>query len=453
MRRGARVALYGGIVVAVVGLSLYHARVIADPPYSYTGTFRFGWSLLYIGVLMVTAYGLGLPDLPRTAGRALVVSVLAALSGAIVVSVLQLVSGDALLPRFVVFGSAVVLVPWYLFCAALATGGRQREADRDRVLVVATVEEVEALRRDLRRAAEHDAAIVQVVLPADAGQPSGKPPSDGPLVVAALEQGATVVVLDRDAEADDSIVDQAAELHSKGLRVRSYSLFVDQWLGKVPLFELERVSLLFDVGEVHRARYGRMKRLIDVAVGLVASLVFVVAVPFVVLGNLLANRGPLLFHQERVGKKGRRFQILKFRTMRPRATDDGDGGGGGAGSWTTANDPRITSFGRLLRATHLDELPQAINILRGDIAVVGPRPEQPHYVDELAGALPFYDLRHLVRPGLTGWAQVKYPYGADEADAREKLQYEFWYLRHQGLGLDLRIIGRTIRSVLRGGGR
>ncbi len=178
-------------------------------------------------------------------------------------------------------------------------------------------------------------------------------------------------------------------------------------------------------------------------------MVFVVLVPFVALGDLIANRGPLLFRQERVGKQGRPFHILKFRTMRPdpRLTDSG------AGTWTQRNDPRVTSFGRVLRVTHLDELPQAINILRGDISVVGPRPEQPHYVDELASSLPFYELRHLVRPGLTGWAQVKYPYGADEADAREKLQYEFWYLRHQSLSVDLRIIGRTVRSVLGGGGR
>ena len=117
--------------MAVVGLSVYHSRAIADPPYSYTGTFRFGWSLLYIAVLMVTAYGLGLPELPRTAGRALVTSVIAAISGAVVISVLQLVTGDALLPRFVVFGSAIVLVPWYLFCAALAVGGRHRDAARE----------------------------------------------------------------------------------------------------------------------------------------------------------------------------------------------------------------------------------------------------------------------------------------------------------------------------------
>lgn len=449
MRRGARWALYGGIVAAVVGLSIYHSRVIADPPYSYTGTFRFGWSLLYIAVLMVTAYGLGLPELPRTAGRALVVSVVAAVSGAVVISVLQLLTGDALLPRFVVFGSAVLLVPWYLFCAALAVGGRQRAADRDRVLVVGSVEEVEALRRDLRRAPEFSAAIVGVMLPSGAGQLEGKPASDGPLVARVVETGATLVVLDRDAESDDSIVEQAAELHGRGVRVRSYSLFVDQWLGKVPLVELERVSLLFDVGEVHRARYGRVKRLMDLVIGLVASLLLLVSVPFVAVGNLVGNRGPLLFRQQRVGKQGTTFSILKFRTMRPR-TDSGETA---AGEWTRADDPRISAFGKVLRRTHLDELPQAINIIRGDLSVVGPRPEQPHYVAELRSVLPFYDLRHLVRPGLTGWAQVKYPYGADETDAREKLQYEFWYLRHQSLSLDLRITGRTIRSVLGGGGR
>ncbi len=126
-----------------------------------------------------------------------------------------------------------------------------------------------------------------------------------------------------------------------------------------------------------------------------------------------------------------------------------------ANEWTTEDDPRITRFGRVLRKTHLDELPQVVNILQGDLGVVGPRPEQPHYVAELEDKLPFYALRHLVRPGLTGWAQVKYGYAGNETDALEKLQYEFWYLRHQSLRTDARIIGRTIRSVFggEGGGR
>jgi lipopolysaccharide/colanic/teichoic acid biosynthesis glycosyltransferase len=445
MRRGARLALYGGIVVAVVGLSVYHARVIADPAYSYTGTFRFGWSLLYIGVLMVTAYGLGLPELPRTAGRALVTSMIAAVSGAVVISVLQLLTGDALLPRFVVFGTAIVLVPWYLVCAALAVGGRQREAARDRVLLVGSADEAAPLRIDLRRSPERSASVAGVVLPETVTQPVGKPPADGPLVQRASEVSATVVVLGAVAEADDSVIDQAAELHSRGMRLRSYAQFTDEWLGKVPLADLERASLLFDVGEVHRARYGRVKRLFDIAVAFVGMAVFLLLVPVVVLGDLAANRGPLLFGQERVGKGGRSFRILKFRTMEP--------GDATAGDATEIGDPRVTPFGRFLRRSHLDEVPQAWNVLKGDLSIVGPRPEQPHYVEAFSAALPFYDLRHLVRPGITGWAQVKYHYGTGEEDAREKLQYEFWYLRHQSLAVDLRIMGRTVRSVIGAGGR
>jgi lipopolysaccharide/colanic/teichoic acid biosynthesis glycosyltransferase len=116
--------------------------------------------------------------------------------------------------------------------------------------------------------------------------------------------------------------------------------------------------------------------------------------------------------------------------------------------WTKADDSRITRFGKFLRLSHLDELPQVINILRGDLSIVGPRPEQPHYVEQLSKTIPYYQSRHLVRPGLTGWAQVNYPYGADEIDAFEKLQYEFWYLKHQSMWLDLRIIARTFRHVL-----
>jgi lipopolysaccharide/colanic/teichoic acid biosynthesis glycosyltransferase len=147
-----------------------------------------------------------------------------------------------------------------------------------------------------------------------------------------------------------------------------------------------------------------------------------------------------------VGKGGVEFSIIKFRTMGPRTS------GSLVDEWTSENDPRITRFGRTLRRSHLDELPQVLNILKGDLSVVGPRPEQPHYVAELSEKLPFYPLRHLVRPGLTGWAQVKYGYAGNETDALEKLQYEFWYLRHQNVRTDTRIIGRTIRSLFGGEG-
>jgi lipopolysaccharide/colanic/teichoic acid biosynthesis glycosyltransferase len=275
------------------------------------------------------------------------------------------------------------------------------------------------------------------------------PSTDGEMERPLAEARPTVLVLDREAQDAPGIVAQAAVLHAEGVRVRSLTLFYDEWLAKLPVSELERASMLFDIGELHKTGYVRTKRLLDIPMALAGGLVLVVLLPFVWLGNRVANRGPLFYRQDRVGKGGEVFSILKFRTMAPRP------GGDLANEWTTVDDPRITGFGHVLRKTHLDELPQVVNILKGDLGVVGPRPEQPHYVAELEDKLPFYGLRHLVRPGLTGWAQVKYGYAGNESDALEKLQYEFWYLRHQSLRNDARIIGRTIRSVLggEGGGR
>jgi len=253
-------------------------------------------------------------------------------------------------------------------------------------------------------------------------------------------------VLDREAQNDESIVGQAAALHEAGIRVRTLTLFYDEWLGKLPVWELERVSLMFDIGELHRARYGRLKRLFDLVVAVIGVVPLVIAIPFVAAGNLIANRGPLFYRQPRVGKNGTGFQIIKFRTMRPE-------GSRMPSEWTTEDDPRITPFGRLLRRTHLDELPQVVNVFIADLSVVGPRPEQPQYVRELVGKIPFYDLRHRVRPGLTGWAQVKYGYAGTESDALQKLQYEFYYLRHQSLTMDARIVVRTVRSIVGRKGR
>ena len=444
LRRSARALLYAGIVVTVLGLSKLHAGWVADPPYDYTASSRFSWSFAYMAVLAVTAYGIGLPDLPRTRRAAVASAVGAPFGAALGMSLVQLALGTALLPRYVVFGSALCLAPWYLACVAVASGGRRDGLDRDRVVVVGERTEVAALREELDRYAELPAELVAVLSPADA---SIRTVRVRPLADAVAEQKATLVVLDRAAQAEPTIVSQAATLHETGTRVRTLSLFYEEWLGKLPVSELERVSLMFDIGEVHRIRYGRMKRLVDVALAVAGLVAFVLTVPFVVVGNLLANRGPLFYRQTRVGKNGTTFEILKFRTMR--AAD----GVAVHNEWTREDDPRITPFGRILRVTHLDELPQVLNILRGDLAVVGPRPEQPTYVEELTDKLPFYGMRHLVRPGLTGWAQVKYGYAGDETDALEKLQYEFYYLRRQGLALDLRIVARTVRSVLGRQGR
>ncbi len=436
-------ALFGGIALAVIGLSKLHASQLGT--YDYSGSSRFAWSLAYIGILAVAAYSLGLPDVPRNRRTAVISAAAAALAGALGMSVVQLLVGDALLPRFVVFGSALLLVPWYLLTVNLALDGRSSDERRDRVVVVA--EHAAAVGHELSveldRGAETAAAVVATLEPT-AAEVSGS--GVRPLAELVQAEGATVLVLDRAAQDQPSVVAQAAALHAAGIRVRTLSLFYEEWLGKLPVGELERVAMMFDIGEVHRQRYTRVKRVVDVALGAAGTLVLALVTPVVLVTNQVGNQGPLLYRQTRVGKNGETFSILKFRTMRPAPEGLPD-------EWTGEDDPRITPVGHVLRRSHLDELPQVVNILRGELSVVGPRPEQPHYVAELSEKLPFYGMRHLVRPGLTGWAQVKYGYAGDERDALEKLQYEFFYLRRQSVGLDLRIVGRTLRSVIGGDGR
>lgn len=426
----------------MLGFGRYHARFVGG--YSLHQSGRLAWALVYATVLGVAAYAVGLPDLRIGRRTALEGGLLAAGAAAVAISLIQLAVGSLLLPRFVVFASAAVLVPWYGLCAAVAEDGRASDERRDRVLAVVGPAEAAALEADLERAAERPARLVGVLDPTVAAE--GRAEGRRAVVSWATSLEANLVVLDRAAAADDFVVEQVAELHERGdVRVRTLTLFYDEWLGKLPLSELERVSLMFDIGEIHRVRYGRVRRLVDVAAGIVGLAVLAAVLPFVMVGNLLANRGPVLFRQPRVGRHGASFTILKLRTMRPGTAGDGE--------WTAEDDPRVTPFGWWLRRAHVDELPQAWNLVRGELTLCGPRPEQPRYVEELRVKIPFYDLRHLVRPGLTGWAQVKYAYGSSVDDALEKLQYEFWYLRHQSPRLDVRVVGRTLRSVAGGRGR
>lgn len=427
--------MYAGVVAVVFGLGKYHASTAGR--YDFTTSSRFSWSLAYVGLFCVAAYGFGLPEMPRTLRSRLPTSLMASFTGALAISVVQLFLGDALLPRFVVFGSAFLLVPWFYGMSTLAGAGRSSLERRDRVIVVGPAELKHELEAELAGNPEKPASVVAYL-----AEESAAAVDDirRPLVEAVRTYEASVLVLSAVAQADERIVDQAAALHESGVRVRTQSLFYEEWLGKIPVADLGRVSLFFDIGEVHRVRFGRAKRIVDIAAGAIGMAVLLMAIPFVSLGNRIANRGPLFYTQDRVGRGGEVFRIHKFRSMRDEADVPTD--------WTSEDDPRITRFGRFLRVSHLDELPQVWNIVKGDLSLVGPRPEQPRYASELVEKLPFYDLRHIVRPGLTGWAQVKYGYAGDERDALEKLQYDFHYLRRQSLGFDFKIVGRTTRSIL-----
>ncbi len=182
-------------------------------------------------------------------------------------------------------------------------------------------------------------------------------------------------------------------------------------------------------------------KIMEVLISVLGLLFGAVLLPFIVLGNILGNRGKLFYTQERVGKNGELFQIYKFRTMVKNAEANG-------AEFSKLNDNRVTPFGKFLRKTRIDEFPQFINILKGDMAVIGPRPERPVFVKEIAEMMPFYDTRHVIRPGLTGWAQVNYPYGESLEDSLIKLQYDLYYIKHRSVFLDLNITIKTISTVL-----
>lgn len=438
MQRSARYLLVGGTAAAVVGLGLAHAAIHDEV---YLWSFRLWWALAYIVLLYGSAYAIGFPNLVRVR-QAPLAAVGAAAGAAVGISLIQLVAGTALLPRFVVFAAALALVPWYALCAAVASKGRAGAEERERVIIVGEPSEAQTLRDELTHTPERHAQLVGALTTSEAAAIGAE---RYPLIALVERTGATFVVLDQAAQAEERVVAQAADLHATGVRIRTLTQFCSEWLGKLPHSELERASLLFDIGDVHRATYARLKRIIDLALALLGLIPLVLSVPVVFVGNLVANRGPLVFRQPRIGRNGKKFQIFKFRTMRTNAH--------GEGEWTAKDDPRLTPFGRILRRLHIDELPQMLNILRGELSVVGPRPEQPQYVEALTEKIPFYELRHLVRPGLTGWAQVKYEYGATDSDALEKLQYDFFYLQNQSVSLDLLVIRRTIRHVLGMGGR
>jgi lipopolysaccharide/colanic/teichoic acid biosynthesis glycosyltransferase len=190
-----------------------------------------------------------------------------------------------------------------------------------------------------------------------------------------------------------------------------------------------------------------LKRLVDLAVAVVGMAILAVIAPLVAVANALWSPGPLFYRQVRVGLGGRAFPLFKFRSMAPDAESE-------CGAvWADEGDPRVTPVGRLLRRAHLDELPQVWNILKGEMSLIGPRPERPEFVAILMAQVPFYQARHAVRPGITGWAQVRYRYGSSVDDARVKLEYDLYYIKHQSMYLEMSIVAKTAAAVLRLRGR
>jgi len=261
-------------------------------------------------------------------------------------------------------------------------------------------------------------------------------------------QDVTLIVVAQEDRRKRLPVDMLLRCRMAGVRVVEAASLFESLSGRIPLRDLRPSWLIFSGGFQKPRAMSALKRAGEAAV---AALMLVLTLPLAALTALcvrLSSPGPVLYRQTRVGLSGKEFELMKWRTMRA----DAEKASGPV--WATGeNDPRVTRLGRFMRKVRLDEVPQLWNVLKGDMSFVGPRPERPHFVQKLRQVIPYYDERHSVRPGITGWAQVKFPYGSTIEDAEEKFEFDLYYVKHMSLLLDIAIVLETAKVMLLGRGR
>ena len=241
-------------------------------------------------------------------------------------------------------------------------------------------------------------------------------------------------------------VEELLDLRLKGVKVEEATSWLEKITGRIEVDQLYPSWLIFAEGFRFSTFNRMMRRGLNFTAALIGLIFALPIIPFVMLAVRLSSPGPILYHQKRVGRAGVVFYCYKFRTMRKDAEADT------GATWATDNDPRITRVGKFLRTARLDEIPQLWCVLKGDMHFVGPRPERPEFVELLSKEIPYYGVRHTVRPGITGWAQVQYKYGNTKEDALEKLQYDLFYIKNASVGLDFWIVFQTVKIVLLGRG-
>jgi sugar transferase (PEP-CTERM system associated) len=231
----------------------------------------------------------------------------------------------------------------------------------------------------------------------------------------------------------------------KGIRVDDGVAFTEQLAGKLSVENLHPSFLIFSDGFKRSAIFKRLKRGIDIIGSLLGLTVFTPVMLIISLAIKLDTKGPIFYRQERIGEDEKIFNLFKFRSMSVDAEENGP-------VWAEVNDQRVTRVGQVIRKLRFDEIPQMFNVLKGEMSFIGPRPERPFFVDTLKNEIPYYSERHVIKPGITGWAQICYRYGASKEDALEKLKYDLYYIKHMSLILDLMILFETVKIVFWGKG-
>lgn len=260
------------------------------------------------------------------------------------------------------------------------------------------------------------------------------------------EQAVSTVLTVMDPHTNPALVQRLYETLSMKLQFFDLPSFYEKLTGKIPVTNIGYVWFLQNLAESEKGIYETLKRTVDIFVSLVGILLSLPFWPLVAAGIKMSSQGPVFFRQTRVGHLGRPFSAIKFRSMVVTAEKDGQP------KWAERHDPRVTKFGRFLRSARIDEIPQLFNVLKGEMSLIGPRPERPEFVKNLQQIIPFYNERHLIKPGLTGWAQINFQYGASPGDALKKLQYDLFYIKNRSIPLDLGILLKTVNIMVSGKG-
>jgi sugar transferase (PEP-CTERM system associated) len=315
---------------------------------------------------------------------------------------------------------------------------------RERLYVLGTGERAERLVRGLR---ERSALGMEVV--GWTGDVQGELTRDNVAShLRGLARGAGVhrVIVAMPDRRGTLPVEELLDLRMEGVKVEEATSWLERISGRIEVEQLYPSWLIFAEGFRFSSFFRLVRRTLNFSFAFAGTVISLPLLPLIVLAVKLDSSGPVLYRQQRVGRRGRIFYCYKFRTMRQDAEADT------GATWALDDDPRITRVGKFLRASRLDEIPQLWCVLKGDMHFVGPRPERPEFVEWLSKEIPYYGVRHMVRPGITGWAQVQYKYGNTLEDAREKLQYDLFYIKNASLALDLLIMFQTIKIVLLGRG-
>ena len=320
----------------------------------------------------------------------------------------------------------------------------QQHYFRERVYVLGTGDRARRLLNGLRQRSELGIEVVGWT--GNIEGPLTRETVAAHLVGLARERGVHRVIVAMPDRRGTLPVEELLDLRLAGVKVEEATSWLEKISGRIEVEQLYPSWLIFAEGFRFSSFFRLVRRVLNFSMALIGLAIALPLGPFIMLAVKLGSPGPVLYHQERVGRGGKSFYCHKFRTMRQDAEADT------GATWATDDDPRITRVGRFLRASRLDEIPQLWCVLMGDMHFVGPRPERPEFVAWLEREIPYYGVRHTVRPGITGWAQVQYKYGNTLEDAREKLQYDLFYIKNASVGLDFWIVFQTIKIVLLGRG-